>query len=54
MEMVPQQAVGECIRNRADMKRLQLQEIGVVPIFVEDILAVVAAIVDMIVLARFE
>ena len=49
MEMVPQQAVGERIRDRLDVPSVQVHEVGVIALFDKNILAVDSAIVDVIV-----
>jgi hypothetical protein len=52
--MIPQQAVGKCISHRLDMIGIKLQEIPVVPLLIEQVGAVIASIVDMIVFIRLK
>ena len=48
VKVIPQQAIGECPRDRFDVFQVELQKVVVIPLFNEDILAVVTAIVDVI------
>ncbi len=52
MKMVFQQAVSKRICHRRDMPCIEFQEIVVIPILDEDILAINAAVVDVVDLTR--
>ena len=54
MKMILQQAKRKRLRHRFDVLEVELQEVAIVALFDEDILAVGAAIEDVIVHAGFE
>ena len=49
MKMISQQAKRERVRDGLDVFRVQIHEVGVVAFLDENILAIVAAIVDVVV-----
>src|SRR3990172_2207606 len=52
--MVAEQAIGKSIGDGRDVFAVELHEVVVVAVLAENILAVIAAIVDVVILARFE
>jgi hypothetical protein len=48
MEMVSQETVSESIYNLINVFRIELQEIAIVPLFDEDILTVITAVIDVV------
>ena len=50
VKVIAQQAVGERPRDRLDVFQVEPQEVAVIAFFDKEILAVIAAIVDMIIL----
>lgn len=49
MKVVSQQTIRECVGDRLDVFCIQIQEILVIALLNENILAVVAAVVDVVV-----
>jgi hypothetical protein len=54
MKVIWQQAVRECLCHLRDVFPVKLEELLVIPLFVEKYLPVVSAIVDMIVRTEFQ
>src|SRR5206468_12518968 len=49
-----QEAIGKCIRNRLDVPGVQFQKIGVIALLAKNVLAINAAIKNMVVLAELQ
>ncbi len=54
MKMILQQAIGKSFGNRLNVMRVEFEKVDVVAFFNKNILAVVAAIVDVVILARLK
>ncbi len=51
VKVIAQQAIGKCPRDRLDVFQVELQKVAIVALFDENVLAIVAAIIDVIVQA---
>ena len=48
MEVIPEETIGECIRNRGDIFLIQLEEVIIVSFLKKNISSVIASVKDMI------
>lgn len=48
MEVIAQQTIGVCLCDRSNILCVKLHEIVIIALFEEDILAIIATVVDMI------
>ena len=54
MEVIPQQAVSKRVGNLGNIFGVELEKVGVVPVFDEDVGPVDATVIDMIVVTGFK
>ena len=52
--MISHQAVGKGVGDRLDVASVEFEEIGIVALFDKDVFAVVAARLDVVILAAFK